>query len=159
MPNPEELEMQKLLKEFLKRNPTGGEREIAIEFGVSRPTIERWRSGVNFPLLGMIPLVSSYLKMRIADMVIAEPTDIRVEVESEGGCTPGKARVTVYDGKKIVAVVTGKIEMEQGGDGGYYDCIKLKEEKGTFSCLLCGTTTTLPHLCPVFYPERSTPPT
>lgn len=26
-------------------------------------------------------------------------------------------------------------------------------EPGTFSCLLCGTTTLLPHVCPVFYPE------
>ncbi len=26
----------------------------------------------------------------------------------------------------------------------------------TYSCLLCGTTTPLPHICPVFYPELKT---
>ena len=28
----------------------------------------------------------------------------------------------------------------------------------TFSCLLCGTTTPMPHVCPVFYPERTPDP-
>lgn len=102
MPTPAELEMQQLVRDFLKANPNGGEREIAVEFGVSRPTIDRWKNGVNFPLPGMIPLVTFYLRRRIAE---------------------------------------------------------IKNPSGTFSCNICGTTTPLPHVCPAFYPERSTPPT
>ena len=80
--------------------------------------------------------------------------DIRVEVESEGGCAPNTANVKVYDGEKLVAEVLGRVELKRGADGGWYHCVELKEAKETYSCLLCGTTTPLPHVCPVFYPER-----
>ncbi len=102
MPSPDEAELQKLVQEFLKANPTGGEREIAVEFGVSRPAIDRWKTGTNFPLPGMIPQVTFYLRRRIAE---------------------------------------------------------IKNPSGTFSCLICGTTTPLPHVCPSFSSEPKKSPT
>jgi len=35
----------------------------------------------------------------------------------------------------------------------YHELMRIVKEQqkiGTYSCLLCGTTTTLPHICPVF---------
>lgn len=159
MPSPAELEMQKLLQEFLKRSPAGLREMVWEGSFVTESRLQSWSHGEDFPSPRWVRLISDFLKCRIAEMVIAEPTNIRVEVESEGGYTPDKARVTVYDGKNVVAVVTGRIEKEKGADGGYYNCIKLKEEKDTFSCLLCGTTTPLPHICPAFYPKPPKSPT
>lgn len=37
---------------------------------------------------------------------------------------------------------------------GYYRNLCVRESLvATYSCLICGTTTTMPHVCPVFYPE------
>jgi len=37
---------------------------------------------------------------------------------------------------------------------GYYRNLCVRESPvATYSCLICGTTTTMPHVCPAFYPK------
>lgn len=82
-------------------------------------------------------------------------SEISVEIRSEIATSRDPARVLIYDGKRLVAEVTAEVELKSGADGGYYHCVTLKkiDSQNTYSCLLCGTTTPMPHRCPVFYPE------
>lgn len=56
-------ELQDLLRSFLKNNPDGV-REIAHEFDVSFPTVQRWAMGKGFPHRVMCPPLIAYLKNR-----------------------------------------------------------------------------------------------
>ena len=54
---------------------------------------------------------------------------VQIIVESEVAISRRCARVLVYEGEQLIAEVRAKIEMEQGADGRYYSCIKLKKTK------------------------------
>ena len=80
---------------------------------------------------------------------------VKVEVKSESGTSRDPAKILVYEDDRLVAEVVAEVELKQGADGGLYHCVTLKkiDFQNTYSCLLCGTTTPMPHVCPVFYPE------
>lgn len=56
------------------------------------------------------------------------PAEIRVEIKSQVGTSHDPALVLVYFGDRLITTVTAHIEYEQGADGGYYPCVKLKKE-------------------------------
>ncbi|OGN00150.1 MAG: hypothetical protein A3B91_01910 [Candidatus Yanofskybacteria bacterium RIFCSPHIGHO2_02_FULL_41_29] len=78
---------------------------------------------------------------------------IKVKVRSETGTSRKPAEVLVYENDHLITKVVAKVELKQGADGEYYNCVTLTKLEGSYSCLLCGTTTPLPHVCPAFYPE------
>ncbi len=53
--------------------------------------------------------------------------NIRVEIESEGGCSRAPASVKVYDDDKLIMEVIAKIEPQKGADGGWYNCVTLEK--------------------------------
>ena len=52
---------------------------------------------------------------------------VRVQIYSEVATSRRPARVCVYEGEELIAEVEANIEPKQGADGGYYDCVVLKE--------------------------------
>lgn len=79
---------------------------------------------------------------------------IRLEIKSEIATSREPAKVLVYENENLVAKIIAEVELKQGADGGWYHCVTIKKVlQQTYSCLLCGTTTSIPHVCPVFYPE------
>ncbi len=58
-------ELRDLLRSFLQNHPDGV-RELAHEFGVSFPTVQRWADGKNFPHRAMCPPLISYMKNRLS---------------------------------------------------------------------------------------------
>lgn len=57
-------EFQRLVSEFLSRNPVDGERRIADQFGVSLPTVQRWARGVNAPVPKIRSIVEDWLRSK-----------------------------------------------------------------------------------------------
>ena len=58
-------ELQDLLHSFLQNYPNGV-RDLAHEFGVSFPTVQRWVGGKNFPHRAMCPPLIAYLKNKLS---------------------------------------------------------------------------------------------
>lgn len=57
-------------------------------------------------------------------------SQIRVICHDEIGTSRDAAEVLIYEGeRKLIYRVVATIEYEQGADGGYYACVKLKQEK------------------------------
>jgi len=56
---------------------------------------------------------------------------VRVEIESQVGTSHRPAYVRVYQGDLLVAVVRGTVGLQKGADGGYYDCVELRQEVPT----------------------------
>ena len=63
-PGPIQIELQELLNTFLSRYPDNT-RELADEFSVSLPTLERWREGKNLPHQAMAEPIVERLKNRL----------------------------------------------------------------------------------------------
>ena len=53
----------------------------------------------------------------------SETGTVRVETESEVATSRRPARVLVYENEQLVAEIIATIELKQGADGGYYNCI------------------------------------
>mgnify|MGYP001608737053 FL=1 len=54
---------------------------------------------------------------------------IRIVTESETGTSRNPARVLIYEEDKLVAEVVARTSLQQGADGGYYDCIILESKQ------------------------------
>ena len=58
-----QTELQNLVNSYLVSNP-GGEKELARQFGVSRPTVQRWANGIARPHPRIAQLIIDYLKSK-----------------------------------------------------------------------------------------------
>lgn len=56
---------------------------------------------------------------------------IRVDVRSETAISTEPARVIVYRNNTPIATIEGRIELEQGADGGFYSVVKLESKAKT----------------------------
>ncbi len=56
--------------------------------------------------------------------------NIKVEIESETAISDRPARMLVYEDDRLIAEVIAKIELKQGADGGYYNCVILEKKRG-----------------------------
>jgi hypothetical protein len=54
---------------------------------------------------------------------------VRVEVRSEVGTSNEPAKVLIYDDERLVAEVVAKVELKQGADGGWYNCVTLQKSQ------------------------------
>lgn len=54
---------------------------------------------------------------------------VRVEIKSEVGTSRELARVLIFENDHLVAKVIAEIELKQGADGGWYNCVILKAAK------------------------------
>lgn len=54
---------------------------------------------------------------------------IRVEIKSETGTSETPAKVSVYENDRLVIEVIASIKLQQGGDGGWYQCVTLKKQE------------------------------
>ena len=57
-----------------------------------------------------------------------QATHVRIETQDEQVILGKPARVYVYEGNKLVTVVTAKVEPRQGADGGDYPSVTLKKQ-------------------------------
>jgi len=73
--------------------------------------------------------VSSFRLTEIGKHVLSINEAVKVEVQSESGASHDPAYVRVYERNKLVAEVIAKVELKQGADGGYYNCVTFTEQK------------------------------
>ena len=53
---------------------------------------------------------------------------VRVEVKSESGCSSEPGKVLVYENDQLVAEIIAKVELKQGADSGWYNCVTLEKK-------------------------------
>lgn len=54
---------------------------------------------------------------------------IRVEVESEEGCSERPASVRVFENNKLIVEVTATTELKPGADSNLYPCVTLTKRE------------------------------
>ncbi len=69
-------------------------------------------------------------------IVMTHSKNIRVEIESERATSRDPARVLIYENDKLVTEIIAENHLQEGADGGLYNCVTLKKKLRT-SYLIC----------------------